>query len=373
MNIETLAVHVGREVEAGTNAVTPSITMATTFVRPEDGSFPDGRYIYTRSGNPNRDGLERCIAAMEGGAVGVAFASGMAAATSILQTLSSGDHVILPDDLYHGVRHVAHDVLARWGLQVSHVDLSDLKAAERAIQKNTKLIWAETPSNPQLKINDVQALVDLAHSIGALCACDNTWATPILQNPLALGCDIVWHSTTKYFGGHSDVLGGMVVLKENGDLAQRLRQIQWLGGGVPSPFDCWLLQRSIPTMPLRVRAQTESALQVARWLEDHPRVQKVHYPGLPSHPSHEVAKKQMRGFGAMLSFEVDSKESALDVTAKIKVFTRATSLGGVESLMEHRASVEGPGGKTPQGLIRMSVGLEHIDDLIADLAQALAD
>ena len=376
LNIETLAVHVGREIEAGTGAVTPSITLATTFERAADGTFPDGKYVYTRSANPNRNGLERCIAAMEGGEIGIAFASGMAAASAILQALDPGDHAILPDDLYHGVRHVSHEVFGRWGLQVSYVDLTDLQAVENAIQKNTKLIWAETPSNPQLKINDLAALADLAHSIGAACTCDNTWATPILQQPLALGCDIAWHSTTKYFGGHSDVLGGMVVLKQDGELARRIRQNQSLVGGVPSPFDCWLLQRSIPTMPLRVRAQSETAMQVAQWLEDHPRVKRVYYPGLPSHPGHEVAKKQMRGFGAMLSFEMDAspttaKDQALAVTSKIKVFTRATSLGGVESLMEHRATVEGPDTKTPQGLLRTSVGLEHIDDLIADLAQAL--
>ena len=376
MNIETLAVHVGREIEAGTGAVTPSITLATTFERAADGTFPDGKYVYTRSANPNRNGLERCIAAMEGGEIGIAFASGMAAASAILQALDPGDHVILPDDLYHGVRHVSHEVFGRWGLQVSFVDLTDLNAVKSAIQKNTKMIWAETPSNPQLKINDLQALAELAHSIGALCACDNTWATPILQQPLALGCDVSWHSTTKYFGGHSDVLGGMVVLKQDGELAQRIRQNQSLVGGVPSPFDCWLLQRSIPTMPLRVRAQSETAMQVAQWLEDHPRVKRVYYPGLPSHPGHDIAKKQMRSFGAMLSFEVDAspttaKAAALEVTSKIKVFTRATSLGGVESLMEHRATVEGPDSKTPQGLIRTSVGLEHLDDLIADLARAL--
>ena len=204
MNIETLAVHVGREIEAGTGAVTPSITLATTFERAADGTFPEGNYVYTRSANPNRNGLERCIAAMEGGAVGIAFASGMAAASALLQALDPGDHVILPDDLYHGVRHVSSEVFGRWGLQVSHVDLTDLSAVKRAIQKNTKLIWAETPSNPQLKINDLRSLSDLAHNIGALCACDNTWATPILQQPLALGCDVTWHSTTKYFGGHRD-------------------------------------------------------------------------------------------------------------------------------------------------------------------------
>jgi cystathionine gamma-synthase len=346
--------------------------LATTFERAADGSFPEGRDVYTRASNPNRNALERTIAAMEGGEIGIAFASGMAAASAILQALDPGAHVILPDDLYHGVRYVSRDIFGRWGLQVSYVDLTDLKAVERAIQKNTKLIWAETPSNPQLKINDLQALAEMAHSAGALCACDNTWATPILQQPLALGCDVSWHSTTKYFGGHSDVLGGMVVLKQDGALAQRIRQNQMLVGGVPSPFDCWLLQRSIPTMPLRVRAQTHSAMQVAQWLDDHPRVKVVHYPGLPSHAGHAIAKKQMSAFGAMVSFEMASMAEALEVTSKIKLFTRATSLGGVESLMEHRASIEGANPISPPGLVRVSVGLEHVDDLIADLAGALA-
>jgi cystathionine gamma-synthase len=372
MNIETLAVHVGREIEEGTRAVTPSITLATTFLREEDDSWRADRHYYTRASNPNRNNLERAIATLEGGATALAFASGMAAASALLQAMRPGDHVILPDDLYHGVRHVSRDIFGRWGLQVSYVDTANLDAVAAAIQKNTRLIWCETPSNPALKVADLARIADLAHSVGAWCACDNTWATPILQRPLELGCDIAWHSTTKYFGGHSDVLGGVVVLKEQGELADKLRQIQTLVGGVPSPFDCWLISRSLPTLPYRVRAQSANALKLAQWLEDHPKVQRVYYPGLASHPGHAIAKGQMRAFGGMLSFEVNSKAEALAVTAKIKVFTRATSLGGVESLMEHRASVEGPDTLTPQGLIRTSVGLEHCDDLIADLAQALA-
>jgi len=371
--IETLAVHLGREIEPATGAVTPSITLATTFERPADGTLPDDAFIYTRSSNPNRNSLERAIATLEGGQVGLAFASGMAAASALLQAMNPGDHVILPDDLYSNVRFVTRDIFTRWGLQISHVDMTDITAVERAIQPNTRLIWCETPSNPALKIADLRRISDLAHSHNAVCACDNTWATPILQRPLELGCDIVWHSTTKYFGGHSDVLGGAIVLKTNGDMAAQLRKIQSLIGGVPSPFDCWLILRSMPTLPYRVRAQSASAGQLAQFLAQHPKVKRVYYPGLTSHPGHEIAKSQMSGFGAMLSFEVADKAAALAVTAGVRLFTRATSLGGVESLIEHRASIEGPDTLTPQSLIRVSVGLEHIDDLVADLDQALAE
>ena len=371
-HIETLAVHLGREIEPASGAITPSITLSTTFERPADGSLPADAFIYTRSSNPNRNALEGAIATLEGGAVGLAFASGMAAASALLQALDPGDHVLLPDDLYSNVRFVTRDIFTRWGLEITHVDMTDPAAVERAIRPNTRLIWCETPSNPLLKITDLQRMAELAHAHGALCACDNTWATPVLQRPLDLGCDVVWHSTTKYFGGHSDVLGGAIVVKTDGELAARLRKIQGLIGGVPSPFDCWLILRSMPTLPHRVRAQSANARQVAEFLAQHPKVKRVHYPGLPAHPGHHIARTQMSGFGAMLSFEVSDKPTALAITAGVRLFTRATSLGGVESLIEHRASIEGPDTQTPQGLIRVSVGLEHIDDLIADLDQALS-
>lgn len=373
MNIDTLAVHLGREIEAYTGAVTPSITLATTFQRATDGTFPEGKDVYTRASNPNRNALERTVAALENGTVGIAFGSGMAAANALLMALGSGDHILLPDDLYHGVRYVSQDVFARWGLQISFVDMTDANNIANALRPNTKLIWVETPSNPLLKIADIRRASELAHQAGALCVCDNTWATPILSRPLDLGCDVVWHSTTKYFGGHSDVLGGIVVARdENSEFIKRVRQYQMLGGGVPSPFDCWLLSRSIPTMPHRVRIATATANKIAQFLNNDSRVSAVHYPGLPSHPGHVIAKAQMCDWGAMLSFEVaGGQPAALAITGKIKVFTHATSLGGVESLLEHRASGEGPISRTPPGLLRVSIGLESAEDLIADLDQAL--
>lgn len=374
MNIDTLAVHLGREIDPQTSAVTPPINLATTFQRTSDGTFPEGRDVYTRASNPNRNALERTVAALEGGSVGIAFGSGMAAANALLMALSSGDHILLPDDLYHGVRYSALEVFSRWGLQVSFVDMTHAENIANALRPNTKLVWVETPSNPLLKITDIRRAAELAHQAGALCVCDNTWATPILCRPLELGCDIVWHSTTKYFGGHSDVLGGIIVAPDpEHDFIKRVRQYQMLGGGVPSPFDCWLLSRSIPTMPHRVRIATASAHQVARYLNDHPKVSVVHYPALASHPGHAIAKTQMSDWGAMLSFEVKGgRDAALGITGAVKVFTHATSLGGVESLLEHRSSGEGPVTRTPPGLLRVSIGLESADDLIADLDQALA-
>jgi len=373
MELETLAVHAGREVEAGTGAVTPSITLATTFERAEDGTFPHGN-LYTRSGNPNRNALEAAYAALEGGAAALAFSSGMAAVAAVFQALQTGDHAILPDDLYHGTRFFVRDVLSRWGLQADFVDMRDVQNVKNAVRPNTRLIWVETPTNPQLRIADISAICTLAQAVGARVAVDNTWATPVWQTPLSLGADVVMHSSTKYFGGHSDVLGGALITREGDDseFVARLRQVQKLGGAVPSPFDCWLILRSLPTLPLRVRAQTETAGRVAAFLVEQPRVTVVHYPGLPSHEGHAVAAGQMRGFGGMLSFEVaGGREAAMNVASRVILFTRATSLGGVESLIEHRASVEGPDSKTPQGLLRVSIGLEHVDDLIKDLDYAL--
>ena len=369
---ETLAVHAGRKVESHTGAVTPSITLATTFERGADGSFPGG-HVYTRTSNPNRAALEEAFAALEGGAAALAFGSGQAAAAAVFQSLATGDHIVLPSDLYHGTRYLVRDVLARWGLAADFVDLRDLAALQSSLRPTTRLIWAETPSNPQLRIADIAALGEIARKHGALFAVDNTWATPLLQRPLELGADVVMHSTTKYFGGHSDVLGGALVLREpESALAERLRTIQKLSGGVPSPFDCWLLLRSIPTMPARVRAQTESAGRVAEFLAGQAAIEAVNYPGLASHPGHEIARRQMRGFGAMLSFEVRGGEpAAMAVAAGVHLITRATSLGGIETLIEHRASVEGPDTQTPRNLLRLSVGLEHPDDLIEDLREAL--
>lgn len=375
MQIETLAVHAGRPPEPHTGAITPSITLSTTFERAADGSYPHG-YSYTRSDNPNRRAWEEALAALEGGGVGLAFASGLAAIAALLQTLSAGAHVLLPADLYHGTRQLMLDILQRWGLAADFVDMRSPQLVAAALRPNTRLLWLETPSNPQLDILDIQALAQLAHAAGALCAVDNTWATPIWQRPLALGADVVMHSATKYLGGHSDVLGGALVLRDDpaSPLAQQLRAVQSLSGAVPSPFDCWLLLRSLPTLPVRLRAQTVSAGRLAAFLHQHPRVRRVNYPGLPSHPGHALAARQMQGFGAMVSFEVEGGASAaLAVAGRVRLWTRATSLGGVESLIEHRASIEGPDSHTPAGLLRLSVGLEHVDDLLADLAQALSE
>jgi cystathionine gamma-synthase len=371
MKIETIAVHAGRKPEAGSGAVAQAIQLSTTFERDPDGSFPRG-HIYARSSNPNRQNLESCLAALEGGAGAAAFASGSAATFALFQALGPGDHVIAPVDAYYGTALQLREILQRWALQISVVDMTELSQLESAFRPNTKLVWVETPSNPLLRIVDIKQVLELAHSAGARIACDSTWATPVLQRPLDLGCDLVMHSTTKYLGGHSDVLSGALISRTEDDFFQRIRKIQTAGGAIPSPFDCWLVRRGISTLPWRVRAQSEQALQIARYLNQHPAVERVHYPGLPGHPGHCIAVRQMKWFGGMLAFQVKGDANrAMAVAAKVKVFTRATSLGGVESLIEHRASIEGPGTTTPENLLRVSVGLEHVDDLIADLDQAL--
>lgn len=372
-NIETLAIHAGQDIDPTTGAVIPPIYLTTTFERAADGTFPHG-YIYTRNGNPNRTMLERCLAALEGGAECAAFGSGLAAAQAIFQTLRPGDHVIAPDDAYHGVTRLLREIMAPWGLQYTQVDMSSPDAVRAAVRPNTRLVWIETPSNPLLKVADIAAIAEIAHEAGARCVVDNTWATPVQQRPLELGADMVLHATTKYLGGHSDVLGGAVVCREADEQFASVRFLQANGGAVPSPFDCWLVLRGIQTLAYRVRAHAEHAGKVARFLAGHPRIEHVHYPGLETHPGHQVAARQMRGFGGMLSIEVRGGEpAAMAVAAKVQIITRATSLGGIESLIEHRASVEGPESRTPPSLLRISVGLEHPDDIIADLEQALAE
>ncbi len=371
MHIETTAVHAGRAADPATGAVTPSITLSTTFQRAQDGSFPSG-FVYTRADNPNRAALETALAALEGGAAAFAFSSGMAAVDAAFRTLQPGDHIVLGDDLYHGVRHLIKGMYAGWGVAFTFVDMTDLDAVRAALRPNTRAVWVETPSNPSLKIVDLPAVIALAHDAGAWCGVDNTWATPVCQRPLEVGADVVMHSTTKYIGGHSDVLGGCLVLREAGEMAARISGIQRGAGAVPSPFDCWLLLRSLSTLPVRVRAQTDSALQIASFLAAHPAVDRVHYPGLPTHPGHATAARQMHGFGAMLSFEVrGGREAAFRLASRLQIITRATSLGGVESLIEHRRSIEGDDSPTPDNLLRLSVGLEHADDLIDDLRAAL--
>jgi cystathionine gamma-synthase len=370
---ETLAIHAGRQIDPSTGAVTPAIHLSTTFERDPDGEYSRG-FIYSRMGNPNRQALEHALATLENGKVGAAFSSGLAAIGAVFGALQPGDHVIAPRDIYHGTARQLDTLFARWGLQASFVDMTDLNRIQAALQPNTRLLWIETPSNPLLQCVDIEAVAALARSHGALAVADNTFASPVLQQPLQLGCHLVVHATTKYIGGHSDVLGGMVVAAENNELFERIRQTQILGGAVPSPFDCWLLLRSLPTLAYRMRGHCSNAMQVARFLAGHNNVQAVHYPGLESSPYHALASRQMKGYGGMLSFQVKgSQQAALSVAAKLRLFTRATSLGGIESLIEHRASIEGPDSQTPQNLLRVSVGLEHADDLVNDLSQALQD
>lgn len=371
MRFETVAIHAGRSIDEGSGAVMPPIVLSTTFERDADGSYGRG-YVYSRTENPNRTALEQCLAELEGGAAGAAFASGQAAILSVLQALQRGDHVIIPDDAYFGTRLLAQEVMGEWGLESTIVDMTDLDAVRAAVRDNTRLIWAETPSNPQLKITDIAGVVSIARDGGACCMVDNTWPSPAGQSPLQLGADLVMHSTTKYLGGHSDLLGGAIVTRKEDAFFERIRRIQTIGGAVPSPFDCWLLLRSISTLAYRVRAHTESAQAIASALASHPRLEAVHYPGLAQHPGHEIAARQMHLYGGMLSIRVvGGMEAAMEIMGRLKLFTRATSLGGVESLIEHRASIEGPESTTPPNLLRLSVGLEHVDDLLEDLSQAL--
>jgi cystathionine gamma-synthase len=370
MHIETLAVHAGRGVDAATGAVTPPIHLSSTFERAPDGGIKD--FFYARHGNPNRAALEACLAALEGGAAAAAFASGAAATMSILQALAPGDHVVAPSDAYHGTMILLRDILGPWGLAVTFVDMTDPARVELAIREDTKLVWVETPSNPLLRVTDIERIAGIAHAARARCVVDNTWASPVLQRPFELGADLVMHSTTKYLGGHGDVLSGAVVAREAGEFFQRIRSIQIQGGAVAPAFDCWLVMRGIRTLPYRIRGHCQNARTIAEFLVHHPRVEAVHFPGLPSHPGHAIAVKQMKDFGGMMSFQVrGGRPEALAVAAKLRIIVRATSLGGPDTLIEHRASIEPPDKGTPENLLRLSVGLEHPDDLIADLSHAL--
>jgi cystathionine gamma-synthase len=372
MRLETLAVHAGRRVDPSTGAVTPAIQPSTTFEREPDGSYPRG-FLYARNANPNRNALEECLAALEGGAAAAAFASASAATSAVFLALQPGDHVVAPTDAYHGTSRLLRETFSRWGLEATFVDTTDAGAVRRALDRRTRLVWVETPSNPLWKVTDIAAIGELAHAAGARYVCDNTTATPVLQSPFRLGADLVVHATTKFLGGHADVLGGAVVTKTHDPFFETIRAIQATGGAVPSPFDCWLVLRGIRTLPYRMRAHSENALRVATFLARHPRVEAVHYPGLPSHTGHDIARSQMAQFGGMVSAQVrGDRDRALAVAARVRVFTRATSFGGTESLVEHRASIEGPGTRTPANLLRLSIGLENADDLIEDLDQALA-
>ncbi len=372
MHLETLAVHAGQAPDAVTGAIAPSIQLSTTFERDPDGEFRRG-FTYTRDANPTRLALEHALAAIEGGAAALAFSSGQAATHAIFHSLKPGDHVVLPDFVYHGTPKMVREIFVPWGLRLTQVDMGDLEAVERALAQPTAVVWVETPSNPLLTITDISAVCERAHAAGARVVVDSTWATPVSQRPLELGADIVMHATTKYLGGHSDVLGGALIARQADDsLFERARIIQRTGGAVSSPFDAWLILRGLKTLAWRVRAHTQNAEAVTRYLAAHPRVEAVHYPGLATHPGRDVAARQMRLAGGMASFQVrGARAEAMVVAAKVRVFARATSLGGPESLIEHRASIEGPATRSPENLLRISVGLEHPDDLIEDLEQAI--
>jgi cystathionine gamma-synthase len=370
MKTETIAIHAGNHTDATTGAVVQPIIMSTTFERMEDGSFREG-YIYSRAANPNRTSLENVLAQLEGGIEAAAFSSGNAAGMAVFQSLKPGTHIIAPDDMYHGLRNQLKQLFAGI-LEFDFIDIDNTEVLKAHIKPNTGLIWIETPSNPLLKVTDIKKIVAVAKQHQLKVVCDNTFATPICQQPLALGADLVMHSTTKYFGGHSDLMGGALITAENNDWWQKIRDVQTMGGAIPSPADCYYLVRSIKTLPYRVRGHVQNAQLLAEFLNNHPKVERVLYPGLASHPNHNVAKEQMSGFGGVLSFCLkDGPEEANRVINKLQLFTKATSLGGVESLVEHRATMEGPDTKTPFNLLRISVGLEHIDDLIGDLKQAL--
>jgi cystathionine gamma-synthase len=368
----TLAVHAGAEPDPETGAVSPPIHLATTFKHGPDGERIAG-YEYQREGNPTQDRLETALAALEGGAAALAYASGMAAITGLLESLPNGARVLIPDDCYTGLRYLAHEFLPERGIHAVAVDMADLPAVDAACAEPVAMIWAETPSNPRLKVCDIAALAEIAQRRGALLACDNTFATPVLQRPLALGADVVMHSTTKYFGGHSDVLGGALVFAQRDDLYTRVAHRRHITGAVLSPFSAWLTLRGCRSLPARMALHCANARRLADFLAAHPAVDRVNFPGLATHPGHAIAVRQMTDYGAMLSIEVrGGREAALRVAGKLRLFTNATSLGGCESLVEHRASVEGGHPISPQDLLRISVGLEHVDDLIADWAQALS-
>jgi cystathionine gamma-synthase len=371
MHFETKAIHAGMHVDEETGALAPPLHLSTTFERSELGETPRG-FAYIRDGNPTQVRLEEALAAIDDAAAALAFGSGMAAGTALLQTLPRGSHVLLPDDCYYGYRALADEYFEKWGLTFDAVAMEDVGGVRAAMREQTRLVWAETPSNPLLKVVDIAALAEIAHAHGAKILVDGTFATPALQRPLDLGADVVLHSTTKYLGGHTDVQGGSLAFKTADALYEGTSHARKITGGVASPFNSWLVLRGIRTLSARMRVHSENALAVARFLSSHERVEAVYYPGLESHPRHDVARRQMSAFGGMLSFLVrGGRTEALAVAAKTRLFTRATSLGGVESLLEHRNSSEGPGSRTAENLLRVSVGLEHPEDLVEDLRMAL--
>jgi cystathionine gamma-synthase len=371
-HIKTICAHAGATPDPATGVVTSPLYFSSTFHYPPTGEYPLG-HIYSRESNPTRASLETVLAQLEQGEDAAAFSSGSAAASAVFLSLRPSDHIIINFDAYAGIRAMLKDVFMPWGLDVTFTDLSDVSNLSKSIQPNTKLVWTESPTNPQLRIVDLASVIGICKQKRIKVAVDNTFATPALQNPLALGADIVMHSTTKYLGGHSDLTGGALITAKKDEQWERIRHIQHIQGAIPAPFDCWLLLRGIRSFVPRMMQHISNAKAIAEFLSHHPKVERVLYPGLVTHPGHAIAKHQMSDFGAMVSFLVrGTKEDAIKIAQRVKVFTNATSLGGTESLLEHRKSVEGPDSPTPENLLRLSVGIEDVNSLIEDLKQALS-
>jgi cystathionine gamma-synthase len=374
LRFETRAIHAGQDPEPVFGAVNVPIFQTSTYAQPEAGK--PKRFDYARGGNPTREALQVALASLERGAAAFCFASGMAAEATLLLALKPGEHVVIPDDVYGGTYRLLARVLSDWGIAFDAVDMSDDETLRKAIREETRVVWVETPTNPFLKIVDVRAAAEAAHEVGAACVVDNTFATPYLQRPLELGADVVVHSVTKYLGGHSDLVSGALVVKD-ADAIERIAFLQNALGAVPGPMDCYLALRGLKTLAPRMEAHCSGARAVVAFLDGHEKVRRVHYPGLESHPGHDVARRQMRDFGAMVSFEMEQQEDAIRVAESTRLFALAESLGGVESLIEvpgpmTHASVAGSPLEVPPTLVRLSVGIEHPDDLVADVTQALA-
>jgi cystathionine gamma-synthase len=376
MRFETKAIHAGQEPEPAYGAVSVPIYQTSTYAQEAVGKSRG--YEYARTGNPTRTALQEAVAALEDGVGALCFASGMAAESTLFYLLKPGDHVVVGDDVYGGTYRLVARVLApAMGLEFDVVDLTDHDAVRKAVREDTRVLWVETPTNPLLKVVDIAAMADIAHAAGAWCVVDNTFASPYLQQPLGLGADFVVHSATKYLGGHSDVVGGVLVSGPGHDEEhEHLTFLQNAVGAVPGPQDCFLVLRGLKTLAVRMEAHCRNAGRIAEFLAGHPRVTRVHYPGLPDHPGHDLAARQMRGFGGMVSFEVATDDEAHEVCRKTHLFFLAESLGGVESLIEHpgqmtHMSVAGSPLEVPATLVRLSVGIEHVDDLLEDLGQAL--
>lgn len=376
-HFDTRAIHVGQEFDPTTGAIIPPIYQSSTFVQDGIGGLRGG-YEYGRSGNPTRTALETLLASLEGGAHGYSFSSGLAAEDVLLRAvLKPGDHIVLGNDAYGGTHRLIDQIFGDWGVSNTTVDLSDLGAVSSALSvPNSRVLWIETPSNPLMKISDIAALVELGRSVGALIVVDNTFASPALQQPLALGADVVVHSTTKYLGGHSDVIGGALILND-AELGEKVGFLQFAAGAVSAPMDAWLTIRGIKTLAVRMQRHTENARAIAERLDVHPAIERVYYPGLESHPGHDLAARQMSGFGGMLSVAVAGGPAAARRFAEsTSVFQLAESLGGVESLIGYpsemtHASVQGTPLEVPRNIVRLSVGIENVDDLILDLETAL--